>query len=201
MSLPKRDSQYHTYSDYLIWSREHGDELIDGTAYVKEPPSPSEYHQLVAAEIYRQLANSLEATDWVTFIAPLDVRLPKGSDRDEDIDTVVQPDVLITGPAKTKDRRGPLGAPIWLAEVLSPSTARYDRNIKIPVYERAGVQEVWLVDFNARSVAIYCLSGGQYGPPTVSRLQGRTQLTAVPVAPVDWDKVLANLRRFDPEFP
>ena len=27
MSLPKRDTQYHTYRDYLIWSREHGDEL------------------------------------------------------------------------------------------------------------------------------------------------------------------------------
>ena len=199
MSLPKRDMQYHTYSDYLIWSREHGDELIDGTAYVKEPPSPSKYHQVIASEICQQVAGALEATDWVTLIAPMDVRLPKASTRDEDVDTVVQPDVLIAGVAQLKDPRSVLGAPRWLVEVLSPSTARYDRNIKIPVYERAGVPEVWLVDFDARTVTIYRLSEGRYGVPTVAPLEGRTQLTAVPEAAVDWDRLLAKIRRFDPE--
>ena len=199
MSLPKRDTRYHTYSDYLIWSREHGDELIDGTAYVKEPPAPSRYHQVIAAEIWRQLEIPLELTDWVLCIAPTDVRLPKSSDRDEDVDTVVQPDVLIAAAAQYKDPRSVLGAPRWLVEVLSPSTARYDRKIKIPVYERAGVPEVWLVDFDARTVAIYRLSEGRYGPPTVHSLQGRTQLTAIPEASVDWDLLLAKIRRFDPE--
>jgi Uma2 family endonuclease len=199
LSLPKRDTQYHTYSDYLTWSREHGDELIDGTAYVKEPPSPSKYRQVIASEICQQVAGALEATDWVTLIAPMDVRLPKASTRDEDVDTVVQPDVLIAGVAQLKDPRSVLGAPRWLVEVLSPSTARYDRNIKIPVYERAGVPEVWLVDFDARTVTIYRLSEGRYGVPTVTPLAGRTQLTAVPEAAVDWDRLLGKIRRFDPE--
>ena len=40
MTLPKRDTQYHTFGDYLVWSRNSGDELIDGngTAYIKESP-------------------------------------------------------------------------------------------------------------------------------------------------------------------
>ena len=54
MTLPTRDSKYHTYGDYLIWSREHGDEVIDGVAYIKEPPSPTASHQLIAGELYRQ---------------------------------------------------------------------------------------------------------------------------------------------------
>jgi Uma2 family endonuclease len=199
MSLSKRDTRYHTYSDYLIWSREHGDELIAGTAYVKEPPAPSHHHQAVAAEIWRQLEIPLEPTDWVVCMAPTDVRLPKGSDRDEDVDTVVQPDVLIVATAQYKDPRSVLGAPRWLVEVLSPSTARYDRKIKIPVYERAGVPEVWLVDFDARTVSIYRLSESRYGPPIVYPLQGRTQLTAIPEASIDWDLLLAKIRRFDPE--
>jgi Uma2 family endonuclease len=93
-----------------------------------------------------------------------------------------------------------MGAPNWLVEVLSPSTARYDRNIKIPVYERAGVPEVWLVDFDARRVSIYCLLEGRYGPPTVTPLQGKTQLTAIPEGSVDWDRLLENVRRAGPEY-
>ena len=38
MTVLKRDTHYHTYSDYLTWSRDYGDELINGTAYVREPP-------------------------------------------------------------------------------------------------------------------------------------------------------------------
>ena len=38
MAVIKRDSYQHTYADYLEWSRTHGDEVIDGTAYVREPP-------------------------------------------------------------------------------------------------------------------------------------------------------------------
>jgi hypothetical protein len=41
MRLRKRDTRYHTYADYLTWSASHGDEVIDGTAYVREPPAPS----------------------------------------------------------------------------------------------------------------------------------------------------------------
>src|SRR5882672_7984786 len=139
MTLPRRDAQYHTYGDYLIWSRTSGDELIDGTAYVKEPPSPSLPHQMIAGELYRQACNALKGTPWKVFIAPLDVRLPKSTERDEEVDTVVQPDVFITGDRQKLDYRGMRGAPDWLAEVLSPSTAGYDRTVKIAAYERAGV--------------------------------------------------------------
>ena len=37
-------------------------------------------------------------------------------------------------------------APDWVCEVLSSSTARIDRMLKLPLYLRAGVSHVWLVD-------------------------------------------------------
>jgi len=193
MTVSKRDSQRHTYGDYLIWSRTSGDELLDGTAYVKEPPSPSWSHQSIVGEIHRQIANALQGTQWRVCLAPLDVRLPKSNEPDEDVDTVVQPDVFITGDVRKIDSRGLRGAPDWLAEVLSPGTARYDRQKKIPVYERAGVPEVWLVDFNRRTVAIYRLSGGRYGPPAIVRLQGKTQLAAVAGVAIHWDPLVAQV--------
>src|SRR5882757_2408809 len=193
MTVSKRDSQYHTYGDYLIWSRTFGDELLDGTAYVREPPSPSWTHQGIVSELHYQIRSALEGTRWRACIAPLDVRLPKSNEPDEEVDTVVQPDVFITGDVKKIDPRGLRGAPDWLAEVLSPGTARYDRRKKIPVYERAGVPEVWLVDFNRRTVAIYRLSGGRYGPPAIVRLQGKTQLAAVPGVTIHWDPLVAQV--------
>jgi Uma2 family endonuclease len=193
MTISRRDTSYHTYSDYLAWSRTSGDELIDGAAYVREPPAPLLSHQILAEELHSQIRRAIKGTKWRVFLAPVDVRLPKSTEQDGRIDTVVQPDVLITCDLNKLDARGMRGAPDWLAEILSPSTARYDKNIKIPVYERAGVPEVWLIDFNARTVAIYRLSDGKYGPPTVVKLRGKTTLTSVPGITVRWAPIIASV--------
>lgn len=193
MTITRRDAHYHMYGDYLTWSRNSGDELIDGAAYVKEPDAPSMLHQAILFEIGRQIGNALEGTSWRAFVAPFDVRLPKSTERDEQVDTVVQPDVLITRDHQKLDSRGMRGAPDWLAEVLSPSTASYDRTCKIPAYERAGVSEVWLIDPSDRTVAIYRLAGGRYGKPALLKLKGRTQLSAVPGVVINWEPVTARL--------
>ncbi len=81
----------------------------------------------------------------------------------------------------------------WVAEVLSPGTTRYDQLVKLPVYERAGVREVWLIHPVDRTVAIYRLSEGHYGPATMLKLKGQTQLTAIPGVTIDWERVLARM--------
>lgn len=48
-------------------------------------------------------------------------------------------------------------APDWVCEVLSPSTRRVDRVLKLPVYARAGVRHAWLVDPIDRSIEVYRL--------------------------------------------
>lgn len=193
MAVLKRDSHQHTYADYLVWSRTHGDEVIDGTAYVREPPSPSVAHQVIVGKLYQQIENALENSPHRVYMAPLDVRLPKNSDADDQIDTVVQPDVLIVSDSQKIDARGVRGAPDWVAEVLSPGTARYDQTVKLAAYERAGVREVWLVHPIDRTLTIYRLERGCYGRAKVLELEGRTALTAVADVIIDWDEVLARL--------
>jgi hypothetical protein len=83
MTLLKRDAHYHTYADYLTWSRDYGDELINGTAYIREPPAPSWLHQGVVVELSRQIANALEGKPSRVRVAPLDVRLPKFTEGDD----------------------------------------------------------------------------------------------------------------------
>jgi Uma2 family endonuclease len=106
---------------------------------------------------------------------------------------VVQPDVLIVSDLKKVDARGVRGAPDWVAEVLSPSTASHDQTVKLSAYERAGVREVWLVDPTDRKLTIYRLEAGHYGRPTFLELKGRTKLIAVPGVTIDWTRVLAKL--------
>ena len=106
MTLLKRDTQLHTYADYRAWSRDYGDELIDGIAYVREPPSPSRFHQEIVGALYRQVANALEGRPSRAYVAPFDVRLPKSDEADDKVDTVVQPDVLIVCDVHKLDERG-----------------------------------------------------------------------------------------------
>lgn len=191
-----RDMQHHTYADYLRWSATSGNELIDGAVYVGEPPAPSRIHQEVIVELCRQVATALLNKSRRAYVAPFDVRLPKdGALGDDQIDTVVQPDILITGDLQKLDDRGMCGAPEWIAEVLSPSTANYDRTTKLHAYERAGVPEVWLVDLAARTVAIYRMAAGHYTRAVLLQLRGQTALTSVPGVSIDWDCLLAVIRQ------
>lgn len=187
--MRQRDEQHHTYADYLIWSADSGNEVIDGVAYVREPPSPSRFHQEIVLELGRQVTNSLAGTPVRAYIAPLDVRLPKYGGADDQVDTVVQPDIFIVRDVKNLDDRGMCGAPDWIAEVLSPSTANYDRTTKLRAYERAGVPEVWLIDPIDRTVTIYRIEASHYAQPVVLELKGQAAITAVPGISIDWNRL------------
>ena len=52
--------------------------------------------------------------------------------------------------------------PDWVCEVLSPSTARRDRLLKLPYYARAGVKHVWLMDPILETIEVYRLSGASW---------------------------------------
>ena len=64
-------------------------------------------------------------------------------------------------PAIPEDHRFEV-VPDWLCEILSPSTAKTDRAIKLPIYARFGVAFVWLVDPVARTLEAYELQQGRW---------------------------------------
>jgi Uma2 family endonuclease len=56
----------------------------------------------------------------------------------------------------------PIGIiPDWCCEVLSPSSAREDRSVKLPLYARSGVGWVWLVDPVLLLVEVFETGGGR----------------------------------------
>ncbi|HUF16567.1 MAG TPA: Uma2 family endonuclease [Thermoanaerobaculia bacterium] len=53
-------------------------------------------------------------------------------------------------------------APDWLCEVLSPSTERFDRQLKLPLYARAGVGHLWLVHPRHRTLEVFGQMNSQW---------------------------------------
>lgn len=51
--------------------------------------------------------------------------------------------------------------PDWVCEILSRSTQRADRAIKLPIYAAHGVGHMWIIDPEARSVEVFENIGGK----------------------------------------
>ncbi|MEE4638982.1 MAG: Uma2 family endonuclease [Wenzhouxiangella sp.] len=192
MALQQRDDRHYTYGDYRTWPEDVRCELIDGTAWLMSP-APGRRHQELVGEIFRQTANALTNMPCRAYIAPFDVRLPKGNEADDAIDTVVQPDVLVVCDRDKLDEAGLRGAPDWVVEVLSPSTAAHDQTRKLAVYERSGVAEVWLVHPTDRMLTRYRLVDGRYGRPEIQELDGISAVVELPEIAIDWTLVTARL--------
>ena len=129
-------------------------ELIDGEAYMMS--TPSRIHQEISVAITSQLYNFLEGKRCKVYPAPFSVRLfEKDGDPPEKIDTVVEPDITVICDRSKLDKRGCKGAPDLIIEILSPSTQRHDRLVKLNLYQRAGVREYWIVNPSVQTVITY----------------------------------------------
>ena len=92
--------------------------------------------------------------DWRVLLSPVDVEI---DDRN-----VYQPDVLILpsdGPRPHLEWEIPL--PMWIVEVLSPSTAKYDKDVKLLKMAGAGVRETWLIAARSRRIDVHDLASGK----------------------------------------
>lgn len=175
-----------TYADYCRWPADERWELIDGKAFAM-CPAPTRIHQEFVVELTRQIANALAGKPCRVYAAPFDVRLPKADEPDDRVDTVVQPDLAVFCDRSRLDDRGARGAPDWVIEILSPSTAAKDQIRKRRLYERHGVREYWLIHPVDRVLTLYRLDDqGRYGAPEVLELTGGTEVGALPGVRIDW---------------
>ncbi len=132
-------NKLYTYGEYLNWNDENRYELIDGRVHLMSP-APFRQHQKVLGELFRQFSIYLFDKDCEIYVAPFDVRLPEGDEKDEDIRTVVQPDIVVVCDIDKLDEKGCKGAPDLVVEVLSPASFGRDRKDKRDLYERHGVR-------------------------------------------------------------
>ncbi len=174
-----------TYGDYRRWPEEARWELIDGEVWDMSP-APTRSHQQIVVELITQIHGFLRGKPCEVYAAPFDVRLPRADEADDQVDTVVQPDIAVICDPTKLDDFGCRGAPDWVVEVLSKGTAQKDHGVKRDLYERHGVQEYWLVHPTDRVLTIYRLADGAYGKPDVLTLTGETSVGAIDGLRIQW---------------
>lgn len=177
MALPAEKARY-TFADCLTWGEDERIELIDGEPVMMAPPSRA--HQEISMELSRQIANFLEGKRCRVYAAPFAVRLfEQDGDRPEDVDTVVEPDITVVCDRNKLDTHGCKGAPDVVIEILSPSTARHDRLVKLHLYQQAGVREYWIVSPEEQTVQVFLLRDGLLLPCEVYDRFAVAKITAL----------------------
>jgi Uma2 family endonuclease len=113
-------------------------QLIDGEVVIGMPPLFK--HQLISSEIHFYLKAIAKQTGGRAVSAPTQVYLGENN--------IYEPDVIYLKPDTScgSDEKGLVGSPDLVVEILSPSTAKYDRVQKYNAYEASGVGEYWIVD-------------------------------------------------------
>jgi Uma2 family endonuclease len=119
-------------------------ELIDGMHIVS--PTPRFLHQRLVQVLAVRVNTFLEPLG-IARVMSLPGDLALGEDE------VLQPDLFVYPRTSPPPKNWlDLTSLLLVAEVLSPSTARYDRGLKRRRYQRARVPEYWIVDGDARVV-------------------------------------------------
>lgn len=103
-----------------------------------------------------------------------------------------QPDVALLRPAPDfYRRRHPTAEDVFLLIEVSDTTLELDRKEKLPLYGRAGVPEVWIVNLNELTVEIYRDPHfGGYALRTVLRAGDHASPAAFPDVGVDVGELL-----------
>lgn len=150
----------YTYADYLLWRLEERVELFKGKIF-KMSPAPNVKHQKISRNLTIEIGSLFKHKTCQLFSAPFDVRLPQNKG-DEQIFTVVQPDLCIICDSEKLDERGCVGAPDLVIEILSPGNSKKEMKNKFELYEEVGVREYWVVHPTEENVLVYVLENGEF---------------------------------------
>lgn len=178
----------YSYADYLGWGDDQQWELIDGSAYCMSPSPTTDQQEVLGAFHYYFFGFFLDKPCRV-FCAPFDVRLSENYHSTDDIHTVVQPDLAVICDNDKIDKRGCKGAPDFILEILSPSTAGRDMKVKRALYERFGVKEYWAVDPVNEFVQVFTLQDGKYGISRVYSVEDTIEAGLFPELKIPLTKI------------
>lgn len=151
MTLPARRPA--TYDDIVALPEHQVGEIVDGELFVR--PRLAGPHALGATALGASLVPKMQFGEggpggwWILSEPEVHV-----------VEHLVVPDIagwrrerMPTSPRETFFTL----APDWVCEVLSPSSSRFDRTRKLPVYARAGISQLWLLDPLAETLEVYRL--------------------------------------------
>jgi Uma2 family endonuclease len=163
--------EYRRMGDAGILSVDDRVELIEGEIVEMTPIGPP--HAGIVDRIARALTLGLGLRGIVRVQGP--VQLPA-------LVSELNPDVALLRPREDfYTRSHPAPADVLLLIEVMDTSAERDRRVKLPLYARAGISEVWLVDLGAACIEVYRdLAAGDYREASVRR---RGEALVVPAFP------------------
>ena len=132
-------------------------QLVEGEIHIA--PAPNRYHQDISRNLEYILLDYLDQHPiGKLYDAPFDVYL--------DEHNVFQPDIVFVSKARLSilTDAGAEGTPDFVVEILSPKTAKLDRDNKRRVYARTAVQELWIIAPETRRIEVYLLGKDAVNP-------------------------------------
>lgn len=156
MALPQE--RIHTVDDINALPEGTLAELIDGQIYYQA--SPSKTHQRISKELLVAIDSYIKSNKGrcEVYSAPFDIFL--NNDESEcfipDISVICNPDIV--------KERGCYGAPDFIIEITSPSTASKDYFLKSIKYQTAGVKEYWIINPIKKTITIYNFTEDNFTP-------------------------------------
>ena len=147
----------YTYADYVRWEGRW--ELIHGIPYAMSP-APALKHQRVNMKLAGLFDSVLEDCKKCEVYLPIDWKI--------DEKTVVQPDISVVCGEPNNENYLDF-APELVVEILSPSNAIKDLNLKYEIYEAQAVRYYVIIDPKKETVTIHAYLEGKFEEVKVFR--------------------------------
>jgi Uma2 family endonuclease len=172
--------QYERMIEAGVFPPDYRAELIEGEIIEMSPIGT--HHSACVARLTQKLTLLLQQQFIVWVQCPVWV----------DDYSVPQPDVAVLKPRADFYRRSkPTPADVLLIIEVSDTTLEYDMKVKVPLYARAAIPLVWLVDLNAGAIEVYSQpANGAYQQLQVMRRGDSLTIDSLPGLVIKVDDLL-----------
>jgi Uma2 family endonuclease len=174
--MPELALKAMTLDEFLCWDdgTETHYELIGGFPVAMAPPA--EAHRILSMRLGARIDAALASR------RPCNAQAEAGIVRADRADTYFEADIAATC-APNEPGRQAIKDPFLIVEILSPSTERHDRRVKLPAYRQIEtVQEILLVASDDRYAELHRRVGGQW---VTEILRGEHNIVALASVPVE----------------
>jgi Uma2 family endonuclease len=173
--------EYYRMAEVGLLAPDARVELIEGEIIDMAPIGSG--HAAIVNRLNRLLVQAVGDQAIVSVQSPIRLSLRSGP----------QPDLALLKPRAdfySRDHPGP--ADVLLAIEVSDTTLRYDRGIKMPLYARHGIPEVWIIDVENGLLHFFrSPSGDSYTAVSSAERPGMTRLSLPAEVTVDLSGLLA----------
>jgi Uma2 family endonuclease len=167
--------RHMTLEEFLCWDdgTDTRYELIEGFPVAMAPPA--EAHRILAVRLVSRIDAALAGR------RPCNAQIEPGMVRPDRADSYYVPDIAVTCVPNEPGRQAMVD-PILVVEILSPSTERTDRRLKLPVYQAMeSVREIMLIDADSHHAELYRRENNRWGIQLVRGIEATLFLASVDI--------------------